>query len=224
MPCIPRVLGTFRHRTWLLWGAFRPPLSPLSPTVLIQDQTPRGPPRGTQPRKSSPARGKIPWEPARVGAGGSGKGRKEGELCQPQGGTWASLLPGNHRLQRRGWELPAGRAGRAAGWFSGEGAAGLTSEAATSRPGPAAAGTPRGTRGSAGSSRGQRCPRPCPLPHQRCRPCPRPSCPPLRDKGPFVRGQAPSPLRLQETSLLPPAGRENIMWRRNGCKTSPLCP
>lgn len=157
MPCIPSSRALLNH-TWL---GGSPPLSAPSPTEPNREQTQGDPTPSLTPDRSQ--HGWEPWE------------RGKETLAAPRG-TWASLLPGDHPLRRRAREQPAGRAGRAAR-FSAGGAAGLTSEVATSRPGPA--GTPRAAPGPAAatllSPAGQ---------------------------GALVWGQHPPsfPLRLQETS------------------------
>lgn len=101
------------------WGPLCPPLFAPRPTLLTQDQTPRGPPwdgrsaknpAKTHREASLAAAAKIPREPAWVGAGqGGGRGRGGREIPpQPHSGTSVSPLRGNHRLPRRGWEADGG--------------------------------------------------------------------------------------------------------------------
>lgn len=171
----PVSLGAFGHHTWLLWGALCPPLS--TPSTKPHGNLPGGPNPVSRPLPDTRSRG------ASTGGSKGQSGREEGRRALPAPrGTWASLLPGNHHLRRRGWDVPAGRAGRAAGWLSGK--VQPDSPRKLPRHGPA---PPPGHPGSARASRGQRCSSP-PLPHQRC---PATLLSPRRDKRPLCGEKHP---------------------------------
>lgn len=143
-----------------------------------------------------------------VGAGGNGKGRKEsppsptGYLGVPA--AWEPSSPAAGLGSCRRGEQDELRAGSAVKVQP-------DSPRKLPRHGPAP--LPPGLPGHTGERPlipGQRRSRPCPLPHQRCSPATLLS--PAAGQGLFCLGRStlpPFPLRLRETSLLPPAGREN---------------
>lgn len=183
--------------------------SPLPSPVRSQphgaDPNPTGTSQGVPTLPVVPRRDKMPWEAARVAAGGNGKGRK-GSPPSPTRYLGVSAAWGSSSPAAGLGSCRRGEQDGAAGWLSREGAAGLTSEVATSRPGPAAAGAPRGTRGAPAHPEPARC-------HISAA-APRPSCPRCGTRALCLERSTlpPFPLRLRETSLLPPAGRENRMW------------